>query len=339
MNSVKGINKRYIAVDMVKLLFAVVIMLHHIFLQYNISNEISQSIKYLIALAVPYFFAVSGFFFFEKIYYGNNDIKKVTISNIKKIMCMYSVWSLTIIVIKLPAMITNCQSIKSLLVLLVKEVRIFLLIGEYQLWYLVGLIYVLVMFYIFYRKRKLRYCIVVAVVCSIIRLVCTYNVNIFATQNIISKLYNGYMIVFGTFRNGIFVGFTYFIIGCILSKYKCKITNKMYPLKILALLLIGGLSFIYQYNNANILSEILEMLVVVCILYCVLCVTRDKNAKLCRDLSSIIYVSHVTMILIVQTLFKVNVISMIAIVAVVDILFAIVIMEMSKRFKLLKNIY
>ena len=53
MNSVKGINKRYIAVDMVKLLFAVVIMLHHIFLQYNINNEISQSIKYLIALAVP----------------------------------------------------------------------------------------------------------------------------------------------------------------------------------------------------------------------------------------------------------------------------------------------
>ena len=47
-------KKRYIAVDILKIVFAYLIMINHIILQYGISNAVAKLISYGIAMvAVP----------------------------------------------------------------------------------------------------------------------------------------------------------------------------------------------------------------------------------------------------------------------------------------------
>ena len=60
-------KERYILIDILKALFAYLIMCNHIVLQYGINNNITRVVSYVISsMVVTYFFVASRYFLYNK---------------------------------------------------------------------------------------------------------------------------------------------------------------------------------------------------------------------------------------------------------------------------------
>ena len=96
------------------------------------------------SLAVPFFFIVAGYFFFNRIEKLENEAQKkeYAISYLLKTLKIYFVWS----VVLLPSRLILSKS--SMLGVLLKGFRTVFFIGDAQLWYLnallIGLILILI---------------------------------------------------------------------------------------------------------------------------------------------------------------------------------------------------
>lgn len=297
-------KKQYILIDVLKLLFAFIVMIHHINLQYGIYNQVAIVISYLIDIIVPFYFVCSGFFLYRKIINKPEEKNQIVSSYLKKIGFMYLIWTCMMFVFRIPEVISIGSNLKEQAIYWIKYLRIVLFIGEYQLWYLIGLIQAIIIFFFCYKKNTLKYCYFTAIVLWTIKWILAFGRADLGSASILAKIYSIYIIPFGTIRNGVFVGFIYLMIGCFFAKHEINIIRKIKTMSYLLTLccsIIFWCFFIQQ--GMEILIDILTMIIVSLSLYLASQIRANKNKVFLRDLSTWVYVSHLFFLLLFQKIF------------------------------------
>ena len=136
---------------------------------------------------------------------------------------IYLIWSALMLPFKIPEIMQTGLHLKNQAVFWAKYFRIFLFIGDYQLWYLIGLIWAVILFTLCFKNNRLKPCVIAMGILYLIRILIECFPQIINSNVISANLLQAYMIVFGTTRNGIFVGFIYLMLGVLLAKYKEKL--------------------------------------------------------------------------------------------------------------------
>lgn len=249
--------------------------------QNTISNEwIRNSIDLMFSLAVPFFFATSGYLLFRNILSSpkleyNTKIRRYT----SKIIRMYVVWTIIYIPFTIYGFsLENNGLIKDVAIF----IRNFILVGEnlysWPLWYLLGLIYAVG---IIYLLLKMHLSVNSIAVIGLLFALAGLGIEYLHTQNPESvKLYYK---IFLTTRNGFFVGFPCVAMG--LWTAKCK----NIPISWIVLALTIGILLSLQTTQLSSMA-LGYCLFLICIRYNMKISTH--HALFCRNLSTIIYLTH-----------------------------------------------
>ena len=324
----------YCYVDYFKLIFAIIIVLHHTVQRYESSSVIVDIINLATQIAVPYYFVASAFFLFK------DKLSKQRISRyIKRILGLYFFWTTTLLPFRIPDIINSGFDLKTNMIYFLKYVTIIIFIGEYQLWYLIGTIWALSMILIL-GKIQCGKKIMITITAAMFILMQLINLKLLPDNILINGLLKIYWIIFGTTRNGIFVGFIYMSIGMYIGKFK-----KLQKLdsNILNLMMVGVIVLeIMVYNFCvDIQSWFIPVIVIVLFLFSINIKTNkvDGLEKIARSYSMLLYVSHMTILNTTLIICKFDVISECIIVLVATFVFSWIIFMLSKKIKWLKMVY
>jgi hypothetical protein len=199
---------------------------------------------------VPFFFAVSGFFFFKKVESLNKNEKYLYYKKFtKRILKMYAVWSLIYFIFVVTNWIQNGVNIATI----AKYFHTALVFTTYgTIWFLPALwIGTSIMFYLRYNGVKYSNIIILSIVLYIIgSLGYSYIKLIEGTE--IYGFYEFYDLMFVTTRNGLFAGFPFVAIGAFVSVNKFdfgKFGN--FILVIMFSMLYVVEAFFIKYNYAT----------------------------------------------------------------------------------------
>lgn len=335
---------RYSSIDISKLFFAYLILIAHVFVVNNVKNDIVEALIILIDIVVPVFFLMSGFFLYNHIS-NNLDKKKIIIKKyLKRIVIMYLIWETIMFVFRIPNIIRIGINLKQQAIYWIKFFRVLILIGDYQLWYLIGLVWAVLIFYALFRNNSLKGCIVIAVLLWMLRIVLNVYYDSLVSSSFTKYLMHVFNIIFGTTRNGFFTGFPFLIAGCLFAKYQMKLLTSRIKKK---LVIIASIALVVLYvgskmNKYYLLSNTLLALTVAAVFLAILLFKNSFNSKKYSDLSTIIYLSHMFFVILVSNIcFSTNINNGILFVIIIGIttIFSLIILRMSRRFWLIRKMY
>lgn len=211
-------KRQYAAIDIAKYVASLLVVCVHTYPLLGVSEVLNTYLIQCIArLAVPFFFATAGYFFFKK-YTGDPDTDKDTLQNyLFRLGKLYIVWS----IIYLPYTIYDYVSAGSGFSAVLSYIRDFFFAGSYyHLWYFPALIIAIVLVFYSYQKKGLEFTIRAALIAYGVG----YLINIFGpvweTIPGISFLYNLYIRIFTTARNGFFFGPIFVTMGLLMARTK-----------------------------------------------------------------------------------------------------------------------
>lgn len=240
----RNANSTYGGLDILKFVFALLIVMAHYISEYA-EGRINSLIEYsssIYVVVVPFFFTCSGFLLFRKEKKTTNFWNVVS-EYIKKILIMYLGWSSIYFLFKLMTWIKYGTSVKEVLNYFIHCVTY----STYKtIWYLPALVIGVIITYIIYTKFNIKtLCIVSTMFYMVGCLGVSYSFLVSGT--IFERLLNGYNYIFESTRNGIFNGFPFVALGCVIAKNEGEtgFYNKSYVPRIV-LLLILGIGFIME---------------------------------------------------------------------------------------------
>ena len=238
----KYVETNYKYIDILKLLSVFMIVSIHCKLFSDIDFGISYAINHVIfRISVPIFLFSTGFFIAEKIL--DKSYMKKYLFRILKLYVVWTIMNLPLILKEL--LLTNNSIIENILLFF----RNFFIVGSYtQLWYLLGTIYGIAIIIILLKLSNNSYKLLLSVA------IITLLIGIFANSvipilnnDIINSIYEKYVILFGTTRNGLFFCFPCIFFGIILKKYRLyKIISL--KLNILIIILLYFICGCIEYN-------------------------------------------------------------------------------------------
>lgn len=162
------IKKEYKAIDVFKFICAALVVAIHTFKAEENSDGFYFAVMHVTSVAVPFFFACTGFFLFKKFEFDEKFRIKKTKENFiilikfeKKIILSYLIWSFFYFLIKFAMAFANG---KEEAVEYLKELpfNFFLNGTELHLWYVLCIIYAVPIIYFICRRLSVRYLIVIA---------------------------------------------------------------------------------------------------------------------------------------------------------------------------------
>jgi len=266
----------YNGIDLIKLICAVMVFIIHITPFPAQESDFFRYVNfglqhYICRLAVPFYFAASGFFLFKKM-----PSEGINASRVKdycfKILRLLGLWS------------------------------ILLFMGETgHLWYLgATVVAVILLSLCFYFKLRFRYICIFAVLLYIIGLLgdSYYGlVSPLSDITVFDYLFKAYSRAFVTTRNGVFMGFIFVLLGASFSRY--NISPR--PLSsftgfVLSALLLFCEVFLLQYNDVPAGYNMYIFLVpATFFLFAFACSVRLRDSaiyKHLRNIGSLVYFSH-----------------------------------------------
>lgn len=277
-----------------KLFFAIQVVALHTspFSEYSsvLSYLGSQTIS---RLAVPYFSAISGYYFF------NNNSNTKYIKSIKKYILMYSVWSVLMFLYEA----VNWK--KDALSFFVYAIKVYLFEGWHQLWYLLAIIYTIIL--IFIVKEILKISEVLISYLSILLLMIGISIsnygNLFLSFPILNKLIQ-------CDRNmtvgWIFIVIPFFMLGKTINDHCNNSIDTKVVVCQMGLCLIGLELEILITTILNLHNNVVLCLFTCPCIYCLIkwaisdpFYQKQKSGRYCSRMSSMIYYGHyvLTMIL------------------------------------------
>lgn len=291
--------KHSYGVDLVKYLCAIMVVFVHTtpFLPYSFDiNWYSMTI--LGRFVVPFFFISTGFFCARNtLKYGDGYFKKY----IKSMIKLYLIWSL----IYLPLGIDYIGKEFDIPYILYPVALIVALvyIGTYfHLWYIPALIFALCLVHWFMKHFKKRYMLTISFACILLGALETYYG--FLPESILLDLFDRYISIFFTTRNGIFFGFFYVAWGYFIAQENTWIEKIKRPgsWAIVCFFLMTVEAYIIHGSN-NIDSNILLMaapFTIFLFLYCLqVQVPWNLPFKKLREYSSLYYFTHAYFLILV----------------------------------------
>lgn len=221
--NIYGRKMEYAGFDIAKFIFAIFVVAIHVDPFSGCTNEwILRINNYLFSLAVPFFFAMSGFLLFRKTV-GEKLSSEVVCKRIRAYLLrtvqLYLLWNLIYLPISIYGYIINDMSFLKSLLFYIKD---FLFLGEHYFswpfWYLLAVIYGLGLIYFFIRCHAPSWVIV------LLGMICYRGADIvtYSVQN--KESFNGFsriIIEFAshTFATGrIFSSVLFLVIGMVIAR-------------------------------------------------------------------------------------------------------------------------
>ncbi len=282
----KNTAKYYKLLDISRLYCALLIIFIHMGL-----SETSAIVPCLARQGVPFFFLVSGFFFYKN-FIKNKQTRQFTISYIKPIILVYFIW---IIFWSPSTLMEYAHAYPNFLQLTLVLLRRFLLAGVAPYWYLLVLFegILLLTFFIKYKKLVLG-----AILCVAGIILCiVYGFQ--AKQNTNGIVYIIFNTVFSWNCNVFMSGFPMLFLGAITAKYEeriCRFSPRrvliiLYVLIVFAAFLIFRTSKDLFFIPFGIIQAIILFLI--CVSYAPLQISiQEKRCRDFRNLSSIVFLTH-----------------------------------------------
>ena len=146
-----GIQKRYNAIDVMKMIMAFNVVGIHVGTYFDLNY--SSNVNFVLDMAVPFFFICSGFFIQNKVS-KSNDLFCVLKRSFVRYLKLYLLWHIIYFPVALRFLLVNSHDFKENLIYCVHN---FLFVGEivlsWPLWYLHGLIVSIILVYFLYKIK------------------------------------------------------------------------------------------------------------------------------------------------------------------------------------------
>lgn len=190
-------------------------------------EEINVNLSYFFVqiiprIAVPFFFAISGYYYIKKITQEGVDINKIFWKYTMRLLIVYSLWSLIYIAINFIIGIVQGTNI---LTFLKETVMNYFFYGSYyHLWFFPALFFALIVTTFFVKIRKLKILVFTSIILYIIGcLGCSY----YAIGNqipLIKELIN--LSFFRLIRIVVLMGLPFFVLGYFVNALQDKIDKQ-----------------------------------------------------------------------------------------------------------------
>lgn len=246
--------KQYKTLDVFKFLAAFLIIVLHTSPFGSYSKILNYGFRHIITIvAVPFFFACSGFITFSKIG-GMNDAKekdKYIIKYLKRIGIMYLVWS----AIYFGFVIYRWTQKPFSYLNIIEYVRNFFFEGSYQtIWFLPALFFATAIVYLLSKKLCYGKIFLISLPFYCFALLGSSYWGITQNIGILKNIFEGYYFLFDTIKNGLLFGFIYVAIGALIAANKEKLrvrTNRCLIFVICSALLVAIEAVALNYFGLN----------------------------------------------------------------------------------------
>lgn len=307
--------------DKFRILCAIFIIAIHTYPFVTVNQNLEIIFTHIVCrVGVPFFLMVTGYFVLPKAI--NNKQKLVEYT--KKILKIY----ILCILLYLPVNIYS-GNISNSISEIIKD--IFINGTFYHLWYFPALILGIWIVYYLIKKLNKKTIVTILLVLYIIGLFGDSYYKLGNSINFVSSFYNVIFSIFDYTRNGLFYTPIFLYLGYAFNIRKLKIKNSLVLFIIsLILMIIEGL-IINHYHIQKHDSMYIMLIPVMIFLFSLILNTSTSNNKKLRNLSTIIYIIHPLIIVLVRLLSKVfnleimvtNSLVHFALVTILSILFSI----------------
>lgn len=288
-------KKDIVGIDLFKLIASILVVILHCMGNY-FGEGGRLFVRNICAIAVPFFFITSGYFFGIGLQKNNNSRKYYFINYEKKLIKMYIIWS----IIGIPFMVKTYYKIyglnfKYIFLLMIRNIFFTGTFGVY--WYILSMIGASILIYIFTNKNRLKLMYIMSGIFFL------FGVLYIGFQNLLGKnilfyyMFKFTWIVFACERNFLMVGWFYMCIGYYFATHKINISLFN---SIILFLFFTLLKFSESYLNSLELLRgneicIFHSLQAIAFFLIALNLKLDfmsKYSKTMRELSSTIYFTH-----------------------------------------------
>ncbi len=300
------LNKRNNSIDIFRLLCAyMVVSIHAAPFQYINETLAFISRRVVTRIAVPFFFAVAGYFFIKKLLSGKNDC----VGYVKKLLVVYTLWSAiyyTIDIVKsiIAGSFSLFGTIRTILI------TYFISGSHLQLWFFPALIFAVIATTIAYKLKLLpvlAYCSLPLYIIGCLG--CAYY-NVGAKIPLLSILItNPYFLII---RRIALMGLPFFLVGYFLNKFMEKYKNinnkKLITVVVISVLVyFAELYFVTAFNLTEDVISVSFILYPMLFAVMVLLLSHPMEDKTtlagkCRVSANFIYYSHPIFLMILRSI-------------------------------------
>lgn len=229
-----------------------IVALHsHVFIEYN--SNLNFIFGYVIPrIAVPFFFAISGYFFTASL--AKN--KPVTMKYLKRMLFSYTLWSIIYFSMQfLLAIIYNAPVgplIKPMII------NYFFFGSWYHFWYFPAIIFCVCITSLFNRFKKLKHLAIISIFLYIIGVLGSAHYYLGIQIPVLNQLYT--LSKFNAIRRVFLTGLPFFMVGYFLNQAKAfisKLNNKT-SIFVLILLIIGFIAEIAIIRVLNLQTHLVR---------------------------------------------------------------------------------
>lgn len=291
-------RKNYWSLDIAKFLCAIMIISAHFASEWGSFPVVVDYAFSIYIIAVPFFFACSGFLFFNK-YFSLNSKEEQKIYFIKyqkRLWTMYGVWTLVYLPFQVAVWIMKGEFVERLL----RFIHSSLVIQTYAtIWFIPALAVGIAATCFLVSKLGNKALFAVAAALYFFGML-GYTYNFLVEGTVIGEFYDVYLLIFKTTRNGIFNAIPFVFMGYCISRKNVSPTRKSavkYGLLACVFLLLVVLeSFIlkFKFNVTGMDIGVFLVPFTYCFIMALLNVSlKDRNLWLwCRKLSLLIFVAQ-----------------------------------------------
>ena len=294
--SSKG-SKEKSLIDIVKFLFSLLIVSAHFASEYGDFSGIIDYSFSLYIVVVPFFFCCSGYFLYKKVTNCNKDSdeKSVYKKYIIRILDLYLRWSLIYIIFKILDWGLHGVTLGDLL----HYFHTAIVFTTYPtIWFLPACMIAAVMIYFLNKRLSLRAISIVALILYVVGSIGYSYQFLIPSEGVIRIVYNIYTKIFITTRNGIFNGFPWFVLGCLIAEYekqlkKHRVLYSIGTVLSLGLIIIEAVLIKIYFHSSGVDTVFSLIPFTFCLM--MLLIKEDmslKQGKWLRNMSTLIFVSQ-----------------------------------------------
>lgn len=290
--------------DIMKFIAAILIVSIHTTPLLSLNETVSLAFENTIArVAVPFFFAASGFLFFGKI--SNSDHRNQTtkpagsywVKYTKRIAIIYLVWSLIYGVNDFyhSYQEQNQDLLRAILFYLRDLV---FLGGHFHLWYFPALLFAVTALYFGIRMMTLNKLLLLSIGLYVIGMFGDAYFGVLGEDTVLSRFVLQYNELFGTTRNGLFFGLVYVVLGAYMYERRQTVRHSK-PGLLFSLSIVGLILEVVLLNQFTVIRDCNMLLMLLPATYFLFQMLLHKKSpdwsidfKLLRDSSLLIYCSH-----------------------------------------------
>ena len=252
-------RKQYALLDVLKFLLIGLIMLSHTANEHAHLTGMWHYVFSLYNFGVPFCFACSGYLFFSKVKTLPGNEKSVYYKKYSiRLGKMYLAWSIIYISFTICSWLVNGVTSDKIL----SSIHGWLVYSTYAtIWFVPALWICISITYWLWKNRTCRTVLIVASVLFVFGNLMGSYVNFVKSFDIIEAFHNGYMMVFRTFRNGVFNGVPFVVLGFLVAKKQntwSTRTNLLFVL--LFTFFVVGECAVVKFCNLSTMTDMVFML-------------------------------------------------------------------------------